>query len=56
MPYRVEPGHLLAVTAEVPSPEMAQALAALSTLKIRYRMVLPREFEELTRAYLPAAT
>jgi adsorption protein B len=55
MPYRVEPGHLLAVTAEVPSREMARDLAVLSTLKIRYRMVLPREFEELTREYLPAA-
>src|ERR1035441_10856687 len=54
MPYRVEPGRLLAVTAEVPSPQMALALAGHSTLEIRYRLVLPREFEELAREYLPA--
>lgn len=52
MPYRVEPGGLLAVTAEIPSREMARELAGLSTLEIRYRLVLPGEFEDLTREYL----
>jgi hypothetical protein len=52
MPYRVEPGRLLAVTVEVPSRAMARELAGLSTLEIRYRLVLPREFEELAREYL----
>jgi adsorption protein B len=55
LPYRVEPGGLLAVTAEVPSREMGRELAALSTLEIRYRLVLPGEFEELAREYLPVA-
>jgi adsorption protein B len=54
MPYRVEPGRLLAVTAEVPSREMDRDLAGLSTLEIRYRLVLPGEFEELAREYLPS--
>ena len=34
---------------------MARELAGLSTLEIRYRLVLPREFEELAREYLPAS-
>jgi bacteriophage N4 adsorption protein B len=56
MPYRVEPGRLLAVTAEVPSSEMTRELAELSTLEIRYRLVRPSEFEELAREYLSTAS
>jgi adsorption protein B len=55
MPYRVEPGRLFAVTAEIPSPRMTRELAALSTLTIRYRLVLPAEFDDMAREYLPAS-
>ena len=53
MPYRVVAGQLHVVTAEVPSEEMTRELASLSALEIRFRLVRPREFEELAGEYLP---
>jgi len=54
MPYRVTEGQLLTVTVDLPSRAMARHLAGLSSLEISYRLVQPREFEELTREYLPS--
>jgi adsorption protein B len=53
MPYRVDPEHLHMVTAEVPSEDLCQALAEHSALDIRFRLVKPREFDEMAREYLP---
>ena len=52
LPYRMETGRLHVVTAEVPSPELARALASLCALEIRFRLVRPREFEEMAQQYL----
>ena len=53
MPYRVDLGQLHLATAEVPSEEMTRDLASLSSLELRFRLVQPREFEELAEAYWP---
>jgi len=53
MPYRVDLGQLHVATAEVPSEEMTRDLASLSSLELRFRLVQPREFEEMAEAYWP---
>jgi adsorption protein B len=55
VPYRVDLGQLHVATAEVPSEEMARDLASFSSLELRYRLVRPREFEELAKTYWPKA-
>ncbi len=47
VPYRVDLGQLHLATTEAPSEEMARELAAASALDLRFRLVLPREFEKL---------
>lgn len=53
LPFRVEAGHLHVAVADVPSQELTRELAELSALKIRYRLVCPAEFNQLSREYLP---
>ena len=53
VPYRVDLGQLRLATAEVPSEEMTRDLASFSSLELRFRLVQPREFEELAEAYWP---
>jgi bacteriophage N4 adsorption protein B len=55
LPYRVAMGQLHVLTSDVPSEEMARELAGLSGLEIRFRLVRPRDFEELSAAYLGRA-
>ena len=55
LPFRVESGHLDVAVADVPSSELTRELAGLSALKIRYRLVLPSVFAQLTLEYLPSA-
>ena len=43
------------VTTEVPSEEMIRELKALTALEMRFRLVRPREFEQMADLYLPAA-
>ncbi|HTS28491.1 MAG TPA: glycosyl transferase family protein [Bryobacteraceae bacterium] len=56
LPYRVAVGQLHVLTADLPSEELAHDLAAFSALEIRYRLVRPKEFEEIAREYLPGAS
>lgn len=53
VPYRVTVGQLQVLTTELPSEEMTRELAGLSDLEIRFRLVLPAEFDALAREYLP---
>lgn len=55
LPYRVHLGQLHLITPEPPTIEMAEELAALSTLELRFRLVRPAEFQRLSREYLPLA-
>jgi hypothetical protein len=56
MPYRVAVGQLHVLTPNVPSDELVRDLASYSDLELRFRLVPPKEFEAMTRKYLPAAT
>lgn len=49
LPYRIRDGQLHLLTTEVPSLEMTRELAGISTLDLRFRLVLPEEFETLAR-------
>jgi adsorption protein B len=53
MPYRVDLGQLHLATAEVPSEEMTRDLASFSSLELRFRLVQPRDFEDLVEDYWP---
>lgn len=52
LPYRVAMGQLHLLTADVPTEEMTRNLMALSGLDVRFRLVCPRELEELSAEYL----
>jgi Type II secretion system (T2SS), protein E, N-terminal domain len=53
MPFRVAAGHLHVATTDLPSRESALELARHSTLSIRFRLVMPKDFEDLAGEYLP---
>jgi adsorption protein B len=55
LPYRMNVGQIHVVTADLPSPEMLRELSIFSSMEVRFRLVLPREFEALAREYLPVA-
>jgi len=56
MPYRVTVGQLHVLTPNVPSEQLTRDLACYSDLEVRFRLVRPREFEAMTREYLPHAS
>ncbi len=53
LPYKVAAGHLFIAGSELPSDEMHSELRRFSSLEIRFHLVTPTEFKELTREYLP---
>jgi adsorption protein B len=53
LPFRINSGQLHLLTADLPSREMAAALAGVSALEIRFRLVRPSELELLTAEFLP---
>ena len=53
LPYKVAAGHLFIAGSELPSDEMHSELRKFSSLEIRFHLVTPTEFEELTHEYLP---
>ncbi len=53
LPYELRSGQLYAVTSEVPTESTVNELAALSNMKIRFRLVQPDQFEALAEAHLP---
>ena len=50
LPYRVDMGQLHVATTEVPSEEMARELSEASALDLRFRLVLPHDFENLVKS------
>lgn len=52
LPYRIAMGQLHLLTSEVPTEEMTRDLESLSGLQIRFRLVRPRELDDLAEAYL----
>jgi Type II secretion system (T2SS), protein E, N-terminal domain len=55
MPFCVAAGHLHVATTDLPSRESALELARHSTLATRFRLVMPKDFEDLAGEYLPRA-
>jgi adsorption protein B len=55
LPYRISMGQLHLLTADVPTEEMTVELSKLSGLEIRFRLIHPKEFEELANEYLGKA-
>ena len=53
VPFRVAAGHLHVATTDLPSGESARELARHSALALQFRLVLPKDFEELAGEYLP---
>jgi adsorption protein B len=49
LPYRVDMGQLHVATTEVPTQEMVRELTEASALNLRFRLVVPPEFEKLAR-------
>jgi adsorption protein B len=53
LPYRIALGQLHVLVSDVPSEEMSRELAGLCGLEIRFRLVRPRDFEQLAAEFLP---
>jgi len=52
LPFRIDAGKMYVASPEIPTPEMTAALAAFTALEIRFHIVAPKEFENLTDALL----
>jgi adsorption protein B len=52
LPFRVAEGSLFVAGPDLPSPEMNDALRAFTALQIRFHLVTPSAYNELTRALL----
>jgi adsorption protein B len=55
LPYRISLGQLHVLVSDVPSEELSRRLAGICGLEIRFRLVLPRDFEALAAEFLPGA-
>ncbi len=55
LPYRVALGQLHLLTSEVPTEEMTRELESITGLEIRFRLVRPRDLEELAEEHLGRA-
>jgi bacteriophage N4 adsorption protein B len=53
LPFKVVAGSLHVAGPEPPTEEMHRELSTFSSMEIRFQLVTPTEFEELTREYLP---
>jgi len=53
IPFRIAAGELHVLTCELPSRAQAEELSAICKLGIRFRLVLPAEFADAARKYLP---
>ena len=52
LPFQVSEGALFIVSPDVPTEETTAALRSFTALEIRFHLVTPTKFEELTRAFL----
>jgi bacteriophage N4 adsorption protein B len=52
LPFRVGEGSLFLASAKLPTPEMNEALRSFTALEIRFHLVTPTKFENLTASLL----
>lgn len=52
LPFRVTDGNLWIASPEPPTSEATAALLSFTALEIRFHLITPSKFEELTRALL----
>jgi adsorption protein B len=52
LPFRVAAGNLFVASPEIPTDELSQALHGFTRLALRFHLITPGNFEELTRALL----
>jgi adsorption protein B len=52
LPFRVGEGNLFVASSKLPTPKMNTSLRAFTALEIRFHLVTPTEFENLTTALL----
>ncbi len=52
LPYRVAAGNLFLASPEIPTDEMSLAIRAFTSMSLRFQLVTPANFEELTQAFL----
>lgn len=53
LPFKVASGHLYLLGPELPTEEMSREVREFSSLELRFQLVTPTDFEELTKEYLP---
>jgi hypothetical protein len=53
LPFKVAAGSLHVAASKAPTDEMHEELRTFSSMEIRFQLVTPTDFAELTRAYLP---
>ncbi len=52
LPFRIASGNLFLASPEIPSDELSQTLRGFTRLTLRFHLVTPQNFEELTRQLL----
>jgi len=52
LPYRISSGSIFLASPEIPTDELNRVLCGFTRLSIRFQLVTPRNFEELTEALL----
>ncbi len=52
LPYRISSGSIFLASPEIPTDELNRALRGFTRLAVRFQLVTPRNFEELTAALL----
>jgi hypothetical protein len=52
LPYRISSGSIFLASPEIPTDELNQVLRGFTRLSVRFQLVTPRNFEELTSALL----
>ena len=50
LPYRIDSGSLLLASPEIPSEEMTRELSGCTRLSLRFHLVTPGNFRELSEA------
>lgn len=52
LPFRIESGNLFVASPEIPSDELSRTLRGFTRLALRFHLVTPQNFDELTRQLL----
>ena len=52
LPFKIAEGGLSVASPDLPTPELSLALESHTALEIRFHLVIPREYEELSEALL----